>query len=60
MAQAVHRWPFTAEARVRAWVSPCGICGGRSGTGSDFFPSASVFPCQYMIPPLLHTNVTAP
>jgi hypothetical protein len=24
----VSRWPLTAEARVRARVNPCGICGG--------------------------------
>jgi hypothetical protein len=40
MAQAVSRWPLTAEARVRARVNPCGICDGQSGTGqvfSEFF-----------------------
>jgi hypothetical protein len=28
MAQVVSRRSFTAEAQVRSWVSPCGICGG--------------------------------
>jgi hypothetical protein len=28
IAQAVSHRPLTAEALVRAWVSPCGICGG--------------------------------
>jgi hypothetical protein len=29
MAKSVSRWPITAEARVRARVSLCGICGGQ-------------------------------
>jgi hypothetical protein len=45
IAQAVNRRPLTAEARVRSRLSPCGICGGQSGTG--FSPITSVFPCQF-------------
>jgi hypothetical protein len=47
VAQAVSRRPPTAEARVRYRVSPCGIFGGQSGTGTGFSPSASVFPYQF-------------
>jgi hypothetical protein len=38
IAQAVSRRPSTAEAVVRSQASPCGICGGQSGTGTGFFP----------------------
>jgi hypothetical protein len=44
---------LTAEARVRALVNSCGICGGQSYTGTGFSRSSSVFPCQYIIPPSL-------
>jgi hypothetical protein len=43
MCQAVSRRPLTAEARV----SPCGICGGQSGTGTGFSLIISGFPCQF-------------
>jgi hypothetical protein len=47
MAQAISRRPPTAEARFRSRVSPCGICGGQSGTGTGFSPSTSVLSCQF-------------
>jgi hypothetical protein len=43
MAYAVSRWPLIMET----WVSPCWICGGQSGIGTDFSLSSSIFPCQY-------------
>jgi hypothetical protein len=56
MAQAVSRRPLTAEAQVRALVSTCGICGGQSGTGTDFYSSFSAFSC-HCLPPWLSTLV---
>jgi hypothetical protein len=59
MAQVVSRRPLTAEDRVRAWVSPCGICGQsrQSGTGTGLSPTSSVFPCQYHSTVALQTRI---
>jgi hypothetical protein len=57
MAQVVSRRPLTAEARVRARVNPCGICGGQSGTRAGFSPSSSVFSCQYHSTVALQTHI---
>jgi hypothetical protein len=59
MAQVVSHRPLTAEARVRARVNSCGICGGQSGTGTGLSPSSSVFPCQYIIPPSLSKLISS-
>jgi hypothetical protein len=50
---SVSRWPPTAEARVRSRVSPCGICGGQSGTGTGF-PRVLRFSLVNFITPVLH------
>jgi hypothetical protein len=47
IAQVVRLRLLTAETRVRVQGHRCGICGGQSGTGTDFSPSPSVFPRQY-------------
>jgi hypothetical protein len=44
VAQAVSRRPVTAEIWVTVRVSPCGICGGQSGTGTGLSSSSSVCP----------------
>jgi hypothetical protein len=36
MAEVVSRRPLATEARVRAWVNPCGICGGQVALGQVF------------------------
>jgi hypothetical protein len=57
MAQVVSRRPLSAEARVRARVNACGICGGQSGTGTGLCPISSVFPCQYHSTVALQTHI---
>jgi hypothetical protein len=47
VAQLVSRQLLTAEVRVLSQVSPCEICGGRSGTIRGFRPSTSILLCQY-------------
>jgi hypothetical protein len=50
VTQAVsHRFP-TAEARIRARVKSCGICGGQSDTGAGFLPVL-----QFPLPSILLT-----
>jgi hypothetical protein len=58
MAQAVSRWPVTAEAQVHARVFLCGICDGLSALGLIFLlvllfslsvPFHYGSPCSYII-----------
>jgi hypothetical protein len=58
MAQVVSRRPLTAEARVRARVNPCGICGGQSGTGTVFLRVLR-FSFVNIIPPSLSKLISA-
>jgi hypothetical protein len=58
IAQVVRRRPLTTEARVRALVCPCAICGGQSGAGTSSYPSSSVLPCQYHPIMDLHVQIS--
>jgi hypothetical protein len=50
MALVVGRQPLTMEDQVRTQVSPCGICGGESGTGIGFSLIFLVFPVNFIKP----------
>jgi hypothetical protein len=67
MAQAVSRWLLTTEARVRARLSPHGICGGQNSTGAVFLPVRRVSMsisfryaslCSYMMRRMNNTPVS--
>lgn len=45
MALGVGHEVPTSEAYVLSQASPCGICGVKSGTGSNVNSSTSVSPC---------------
>jgi hypothetical protein len=49
MAEAVCRRYGIAEAWVVIKVRPYEICGGRSGSGTQFDPSTSVSPCSRIL-----------
>jgi hypothetical protein len=53
--QAASLRPFTAEARIRSRVNPCGIPDGQSGTGTGLSPTSSIFSCLYISIVTLHT-----
>jgi hypothetical protein len=55
IAHVVSRWFLSAEARLRFQASPCGVCDGQGGTGTDVSSSTSAFPVR-AIPPKLHIN----
>jgi len=44
------RWTVTAEGRIQSVVR---VCGGRSGTGTDFAVSTVVVTMQVIIPSLI-------
>jgi len=45
--QAVISQPFTKETFAVSQACPCGMCGGKSGTGKGSPPSKSVSFCRY-------------
>jgi hypothetical protein len=54
----VCRRPLTAEARVRSWVNPRGICFVQSGNETGSSPSTSAVPFSRVIPPALPIHIS--
>ena len=48
IVQVRIRRTLTTETQVQAYDTACGIRDGQSGTGTNFSPSTTVFPCQYI------------
>jgi hypothetical protein len=46
LARTVSRWLLTVKTQVQCQSSPCGICGGHTGLGADFFLRTSLLPPQ--------------
>jgi len=57
MAQVVRHWPLTADTHVWSQARPCGIFGGRSGSGTGFTPSTWVS-SVIIIQPAFHIHVS--
>jgi hypothetical protein len=57
MVQAVSCWPLTMEAWLCARVSPCGIYGAQSGSGTVFL-QVLWFPPVGIILPWLSIHVS--
>jgi hypothetical protein len=47
MGGASSRRPLDDEGQVRFQVIPYGICGGKSGNGTGFYPEYFGIPCRY-------------
>jgi hypothetical protein len=59
MAQRVSRRPLTVEDRVRARVSPCGICDLQSDTETGFSSHFFGFSYQYYSAMAVHGHISA-
>jgi hypothetical protein len=53
--QGSHK-PLTTEARIRAWISPCGICSGQRGAETGFSQEFFGFLLSVTMP--LHTCIS--
>jgi len=58
MVQVINHCPLTTQAQVKAYTSPCRVCGGQSGTWTSFSQSALLFPCHYHATSAPHSYFT--